>query len=131
MTSIATNEKVGQPVLNWASDNAFHIITSVALRVGSPRQAKAWTKKAARLWPDISSVEAAEAAIARLGGRGTCLTRSMAIAARCPEAFVVIGVWRGRTCGRVSSVPAHAWIEMRGAPLGSAEKGSWIELGRL
>jgi hypothetical protein len=115
--------------LQWISDNAFHVIAVFALRLGSPRRARAWTKQVARLWPRVWTLEAAEAVRGRLGGRGTCLTRAVAVAARCPGSFVVVG---GQVPPRGSgrSFEAHAWVEVSGRCLGR-ENQRWIELGRI
>lgn len=52
-----------------------------------------------------------------LAGHGTCLSRSLAIAARMPDAEVVIGV----APGGASPLFAHAWVEMNGTPLDPTE----------
>ncbi len=56
-------------------------------------------------------------AFASLEGRGSCLARSIAIAARAPAAEVAIGVDPGRPEG----FAAHASIEIDGKPLDSAD----------
>jgi hypothetical protein len=52
-----------------------------------------------------------------LDAHGTCLSRSLTLAARLRDAEVVIGVAGSSLHGRGSSFAAHAWVEMRGVPL--------------
>jgi hypothetical protein len=47
--------------------------------------------------------------------RGTCLSRAMAVAARIPDATVVIGL------DKSDSGFAHAWVEVNGNPLMPSE----------
>ena len=60
--------------------------------------------------PRLSREESARVLV-RLQG-GTCLTRSMTVAARLPGASVVIGVPRPG-----DEFEAHAWVEQEGRPL--------------
>ena len=68
----------------------------------------------------------------RLRSRGTCLSRSLALAARMPEAEVVIGA----APRRGERLFAHAWVELRGEPVHMNEDekheiGRVDEIGRL
>jgi hypothetical protein len=73
--------------------------------------------RAGTLLPTVDSPEEARRIAASLAGHGTCLSRSLALAARAPSADVVIGVMPRGT----APLLAHAWIEMNGAPINPAE----------
>jgi hypothetical protein len=122
--------------LSWLGDNALNALAYVALHVASPVRANDCLVRIARLCPPIRNAEQACAAARRLGKRGSCLSRSMAISARFPGSQVVIGVQSehkrkaSTESGRV--IDAHAWVEFEGVPLDEGpSSGSWVELGRL
>jgi hypothetical protein len=119
----------------WIGDNALHAMAYVALRVTSPMRAENWIARVATLLPRLSTVEAARAMMARLENRGTCLSRSVAVAARCADAHVVIGVVprsrQPRSGPMARSIDAHAWVEVGDVSVPDARDTPWVELGRL
>lgn len=107
-------------LLSRTALHALHGIAWGALRVASPVRAKAAVDAVARLAPTFD--DAAEAAAAARTLRlGTCLSRSLTIAACLPGAEVVIGV------DPKTAPLAHAWVELDGVPLASeAPRGDVI-----
>ena len=110
--------------LSWIGDNTFHALTYLSLLVATPLRAKTWVERVAAFYPSVRTVGEARQIAQRLAARGTCLSRSLAVAARCPGAQVVIGVVppaerRHSGVGEVESLPidAHAWIEIGGVAL--------------
>ncbi len=63
--------------------------------------------------PAISSPDEARRVSRSLLRHGTCLSRSLALAARTPTADVVIGVAPRKD----APLHAHAWVEMEGGPI--------------
>jgi hypothetical protein len=116
----------------WVADNTFHAFAFVALQLGSPRQAHSWIKAAASAWPRIGDIQQARAVVRRLGNRGTCLSRALAVATRCAESQVVFGIARNRAESSFerASIQAHAWVEVNQVPL-EATRDNWMEVGRL
>jgi hypothetical protein len=93
------------------------ILAHSLLRVCSPLRAHALLVRIGALFPELRTPDEARLAFQGLSGRGTCLSRALAIAARAPTADVVIGVSpRGN-----APLLAHAWIEMDGLPLDPSE----------
>jgi hypothetical protein len=117
-------------VLNWLEDNALHLVAYLALRFRSPLGAKAWVERVASVCHRPIDAEGAKRLSRRLGTRGTCLSRSLAIAARCPGSVLVIGAKKRETVVAAPSIQAHAWVEVDGSRL-EPEGGGWIELVRL
>jgi hypothetical protein len=70
----------------------------------------------ARFLPPLAGPEAAREVAESLEGRGTCLTRSLAVAARLPGGRVAIGVDPSNV-----RVLAHAWVEKDGVPLRASD----------
>jgi Transglutaminase-like superfamily len=103
--------------------HALNLVAVVALAFLKPKRARGLV---GRLGATSHSIDEAEArdAVFRLKPLGTCLSRSLAIAARLPNAEVVIGVRRD------SDVRAHAWVELAGKPLVESEVIG-VELARL
>ncbi len=97
--------------------HALNLAALVALAFMRPRDAHELIGRLGARLPHRLDEAAARDAVARLKPVGTCLSRSLAIAARLPNAEVVIGV---RTEG-VGAVRAHAWVELRGKPLVDGE----------
>jgi hypothetical protein len=98
-------------------DAAMLLGARVLLRFVPPGRALRRLRTLGKLLPRLDSVEDARAAVSSLRPRGTCLSRSLAIAARAPRAAVVIGVDpSGEEC-----VFAHAWLEIDGCPLEPAD----------
>jgi len=87
------------------------------LRVLPPRRALHWTARLASLLPTIDEESEARRIAGVLDSRGTCLSRSLTLAARLRDAEVVIGVDAGSLTGQGASFTAHAWVELRGLPL--------------
>jgi len=77
---------------SFVADNSLNVLAYLTLYVASPPRAQRWLERVGRLCPAVITVEAARQMMERLGSRGTCLSRSLAIAARCPDSEVVIGV---------------------------------------
>jgi hypothetical protein len=95
-------------------DFAIHVAAWCLLRASrSPLTAQRVLRRAGEWLPTLESPEEARAALRSLLGHGTCLSRSVAVAARAPSADVVIGV------SPRAGMPlhAHAWVEMNGAPI--------------
>jgi Transglutaminase-like superfamily len=89
---------------------ALHAIAWLTLRVQPPRSALRTVGRIARVARPFVDVEEARLAAKLLSKHGTCLSRSVTIAARLPGSQVVIGVdprWTGR-------LSAHAWVELGG-----------------
>ncbi len=106
-----------------AADHALHVVSYVSLQLLPPQRAHALVLRAGALLPQRRSGDAVRRAAARLRG-GTCLSRSLTIAARAPGSEVVIGV------GRPSALNAHAWVELDGKPLRATDP-SGAEIARL
>jgi hypothetical protein len=94
-------------------DRALNLGACVLLRTCSLPRAHAALRFVGRFLPRRSArAELAEAGAA-LAGRGTCLSRALAVAARAPASDLVIGVQReGAT-----KLAAHAWLELDGLPV--------------
>ena len=106
-------------------NHLLHVLARVAVRAATPLRAMRFVEAAGGWLPPLSTQQAQRVAAA-LEGRGTCLSRSLAIAARLPSAEVVIGG---------SLVPggplaAHAWVE-RGGQAISPTHGHLREIGRF
>jgi hypothetical protein len=67
--------------------------------------------------PPIETPAEARRASRFLARFGTCLSRSLAVAARTPTADVVIGVEPRKD----APLFAHAWLEMNGVPVDPAD----------
>jgi hypothetical protein len=108
-------------------DFAIHVAAWSLLRAGcAPITAHGVVIRAGAWLPTIDSPEEARVVARSLLRHGTCLSRSLALAARAPTADVVIGV----TPRRQAPLLAHAWIEMGGAPIDTADV-SGAEIARL
>jgi hypothetical protein len=128
---------MGLRAISWIGDNALNAVAYLSLMVAPPLRAKTWVGRLGSLYPAIATVDEARNLTKRLGGRGTCLSRSLAVAARCPGSQVVIGVIPPR-CGGLPrlepsrwSVDAHAWVEIVGVALLDGANSPWVEVGRL
>jgi hypothetical protein len=103
-----------------------HLVHGVAwfsTRILPLRAAMDVTRHLGRLLPPLE-VQEAPIVASRLRG-GTCLTRSIAIAARVPGTSVTIGGAKN-----AGSFAAHAWVELEGKPL-SGQTASKVVLVRL
>ncbi|SRR6266511_2369185 len=119
-----------------AFDHLLNLVAFVGLRYRSPTQAQRWVAKLGRLGPELGSKAEAMSALEGLGSFGSCLSRSLSVASRCPGAHVVIGVTRPSTdqaCRGTqleSAIRAHAWVELDGTPL-YPEPENWAEIARV
>ena len=98
-------------------ENHFlHAAAWSLLCVLPPKSAFRWTSRIGRFLPalrgELDALRVADA----IEPRGTCLSRALTVAARLPDAEVVIGVDSGSLSPRVPFM-AHAWVELNGAPL--------------
>jgi hypothetical protein len=109
------------------SDFAMHVAAWSLLRARlSPVVVHSVLCRAGAWLPAIESPEEARGVARSLVRHGTCLSRSLTLAARAPSADVVIGVApRGN-----APLHAHAWIEMNGSPI-EATDVSGEEIARL
>lgn len=109
------------------TDEALHLLARVLLRVCSPKHAYSIVVKVGGLLPPLpGGPEALRRAAIRLGPRGTCLSRALTMAARVPEADLVIGV-----LPRVGQrLFAHAWVELAGKPIDPSDVAGG-EIARL
>jgi hypothetical protein len=90
----------------------LHLVARVAIRSVRPARARAFVAAAARFAPRLDE-ETARDALASLDGRGTCLSRSLAVAARLDGGQIAIGV----RYGTGAPLRAHAWVVSHGLPL--------------
>jgi Transglutaminase-like superfamily len=112
-----------------AEAHALHWFVRAALRLAPPPRGLSWIDHvAARLHP-LRDAEHALAMQRTLRSSGTCLSRSLTVAALLPDAEVVIGVdpWGAR------SVRAHAWVEVDGTRIDPRSGDEFVfgELARL
>lgn len=98
-------------------DLAMLVLARSLLRACSPIRAHALLLRVGAWLPAIRSPDEARAALESISTHGTCLTRSLAVAARAPAADVAIGV----TPDKKASIFAHAWVEMDGMPLNAGD----------
>jgi hypothetical protein len=106
--------------------HALNLTALVALAFLKPKDARGLIGHLGARLPRRLDEGQARDAVGRLKPLGTCLSRSLAIAARLPNAEVVIGV-RKEGAG---DVRAHAWVELDGKPL-IADEVVGEELARL
>jgi hypothetical protein len=94
-------------------DLCLHTLAWGLLRACPPARAHALLLRIGAHLAPIATPDEARRMSRALARHGTCLSRSLAVAARTPTADVVIGVEpRGN-----APLFAHAWVEMNGAPL--------------
>jgi len=119
-------------VSQWLTDNSFHALAYLALRVSSPVRAMGLMQRVASVFHPITRVSDARSVSGRLGNRGTCLSRSFAVAARVPGSVVVFGVDREsfRAVLTRPTIGAHAWVEVDELPL-EVQEPRWLKVGRL
>jgi hypothetical protein len=99
-------------------ENHFlHATAWSLLRLLSPRRAFRWTARVARILPIVTTHDEALRIAEALDSRGTCLSRSLTLAARLRDAEVVIGVHDSSMRGHGAAFTAHAWVEISGAPM--------------
>jgi hypothetical protein len=108
------------------TDELLNVAAYVLLRFRKPLEVQAALARIGPILPQLHTRRQIQRASAALGRRGTCLSRALAVAARAPEAEVVIGVCPpGETPFR-----AHAWLELQGEPLDPSDP-SGAEIARL
>lgn len=109
--------------------SALHTASRLALRFLRPGPALRLVSALGRLAPRLSRGEA-QAYMVRLSRRGTCLSRSLAVASRLPGAKVMIGAvpvgYRAMRAAFYGArgrdvLQAHAWVELDGRPLEGQE----------
>jgi hypothetical protein len=91
----------------------LHLVARIAVAGTSPLRAKRIVDAAATLTAprdDAQSAEDARRLFAHIRGRGTCLTRAIAVAACLPRSDVVIGAAPSGPEG----LRAHAWLAIDG-----------------
>jgi hypothetical protein len=99
------------------TDEAIHVLARILLRICSPGRAHAILTRIGALFSSHADRAGLLRASAHLRRQGTCLSRALAIAARAPQAEVVIGV------APRSGQPllAHAWLELAGEPVDASD----------
>lgn len=103
-------------------ENHFlHATAWSLLKLLPPRRAFRWTVRVARFLPTVTAEKDALRIAAALDSRGTCLSRSVTLAARLRDVEVVIGVDSGSGGGHGAAFTAHAWVEISGAPLRASD----------
>jgi hypothetical protein len=112
-----------------AALRALHGVARVALHVLAPARAKRLLDRLGRRLPACDTPDQLRAGERLLEGRGTCLTRALALAARAPSAQVVIAVDPRRS----AALHAHAWVELAGLSFGEddARARGASEIARL
>lgn len=94
-------------------DQVFLVTAHMLLHVCAPPRTLYILRRLGRPFPRLKTRGEHRRALSRLQGRGSCLSRALALAARSPNAQVVIGVHLRNGC----EFEAHAWLEVQGAPL--------------
>jgi len=105
----------------------LHAFSRVALRLFALQRATAMIESVARLFPPLAGTHQAKESLAALGQSGSCLSRSVTIAAMLPGSALVIGGNRAKS----GSFHAHAWIEVGGDALGLEADVGFAPLIRL
>jgi hypothetical protein len=99
------------------TDEGLHLLARVLLRLCSPQRAhEILTRVGGLLHPHADRSELLRAG-RRMRSHGTCLSRALAVAARAPQAEIVIGVLPRRG----QRLLAHAWLEVCGMPLNPSD----------
>jgi hypothetical protein len=119
----------------WLGGNGLNLLALFSLRVASPLRAVEWVRYGASLLPPLNTIDDAQRAAKAMGTRGTCLSRSIAVAVRCDSADLVVGVGRGKgergTGQHRMTLGAHAWVEIGGESVGDEAERMWTEITRL
>ncbi len=114
------------PAVSTMTDEGLHALARLLLRACSPARAYAILVRVGVLLPSRRSAGEVLSGLRRLRRCGTCLTRSLAIAARAPDVELVIGV--APRPGQ--QLFAHAWLELSGIPI-DPEDARGSEIVRL
>jgi hypothetical protein len=107
-------------------DEALHVLSRIVVRFCSPERAHFIVTRLGALLPphcDHASLMRASVCVRR---RGTCFTRALALAARAPQADLVIGVAPRRD----QPLFAHAWLELSGQPIDPLDVAG-VEIARI
>jgi hypothetical protein len=91
-------------------DHSIHLAAWALLKTSSPARAHALILRIGGLFPRIAQREDVLRSLRTMGPYGSCLSRALAVAARTPNADVVIGVDHRKD----RPLFAHAWVEMNG-----------------
>ena len=94
-------------------DELFLVLTRIVLRLCPPLQAYAILTRLGALLPPHDDLSDVLRVRNRVRGRGSCLSRALAVAARAPQVDLVIGV----TPRPNMPLFAHAWLELAGMPI--------------
>ncbi len=94
-------------------DELLLVLSRALLLTTSPANAHAVLRHLGAILPRRDTPDSVRTATRRLRRRGSCLSRSLAIAARAPSSQVVIGVNLRAT----AALEAHAWLEIDGKPV--------------
>jgi hypothetical protein len=109
----------------------LNLLAHAAVRLRPPERARGLVCAVARLLPALPDLESADAAVDALGDAGTCLSRSLTVAARLPGAEVVIAT----TDPSAGPFGAHAWVEACGRRVGTHDADidpeRFVEIARL
>jgi hypothetical protein len=101
----------------WYADLAMLLAARGLLAACPPARAHAVLLRIGARFPPIETADEARRTLRFLARYGTCLTRSLAVAARIPRADVVIGVAPRKD----APLFAHAWVEMDGMAVDPAD----------
>jgi hypothetical protein len=114
----------------------LHVVARVALRLSPPLRAKRVVDRVGQAMGKMDTADAREV-LRSLGGSGTCLTRSLAVAARLTGAeIVILAAPVSYARGGLSEAGdpalfAHAWVEHAGVRIGDGGAQVSMELARL
>jgi hypothetical protein len=100
-----------------AGDLALLLAAHGLLRVCTPLRAHFVARRIGRFFRPITTREEARRMAFRLRPLGSCLSRSLAVAARARTADVVIAVEPSRR----GAFMAHAWVELGGEPIDASD----------
>jgi hypothetical protein len=98
-------------------DHFLHALAWTLLRSTSLARTHAVLVRCGSLFATLETPEEARRLARRLARHGTCLSRSLAVAARAPDADVAIGV----PPPGAGPFVAHAWVELNGVPIDPAD----------
>jgi hypothetical protein len=98
-------------------NRATLVLAKALLRTCSPLRAHRIMRRVGTFLPSIRSTSEAREAVRNLSRHGSCLARSLAVAARMPEADIAIGV----SPDSIAPLSAHAWIEIDGVSIEPTE----------
>src|ERR1700690_1636521 len=99
----------------------FHFLSRVGLKIAPPAVVYRLLGLVGRIAP--LTRDEGVTYFNKLDRVGSCLSRSISVASRLPEAYVAIGVTPlpERTVCDAKTIHAHAWVEIGGEPLRGRE----------